>query len=151
MSSAQASLIRTHTNTNINMKDTTASRTRRRSRSTSIIHEVQPETVIDESDQSALPNWNSSWVNLKGTASSPALVTLVSAYFFPRKCWRVFDRGLGDSSHHDHSSENPVRFTSRDITGTVMDINKFNIHGHVIFDVPLGQGDTVRVQLWGIR
>ena len=71
MSSAQASLIRTHTNTNINIKDTTANRTRRRSRSTSIIHEVQPETVIDESDQSALPNWNSSWVNLKGTTSFP--------------------------------------------------------------------------------
>jgi len=63
--SAPATLIRTHSNSNSNMgiKDT---RVRRRSRSTSIIHEVLPETVIDESDQSALPNWNSSWVNFKG-------------------------------------------------------------------------------------
>ena len=34
--------------------------------SDSHVHEVLPETVIDESDQSALPNWNSSWVNVKG-------------------------------------------------------------------------------------
>jgi hypothetical protein len=61
--SVPGSLIRTHSNSNMGIKDT---RTRRRSRSTSIIHEVLPETVIDESDQSALPNWNSSWVNFKG-------------------------------------------------------------------------------------
>jgi ORMDL family len=61
--SVPGSLIRTHSNNNIDIKDT---RTRRRSRSTSIIHEVLPENIIDESDQSALPNWNSSWVNVKG-------------------------------------------------------------------------------------
>ena len=68
--SAPATLIRTHSNSNSNMgiKDT---RVRRRSRSTSIIHEVLPETVIDESDQSALPNWNSSWVNFKGETLPP--------------------------------------------------------------------------------
>lgn len=59
-----ASLIRTHSNNNIDIKDT--AQVRRRSRSTSIIHEVLPETVIDETDQSALPNWNSNWVNQRG-------------------------------------------------------------------------------------
>jgi hypothetical protein len=75
--SAPATLIRTHSNSNSNMgiKDT---RVRRRSRSTSIIHEVLPETVIDESDQSALPNWNSSWVNFKGE-------TLSASSCFPEK------------------------------------------------------------------
>lgn len=61
--SIPGSFVRTHSNSNMGIKDT---RIRRRSRSTSIIHEVLPETLIDESDQSALPNWNSSWVNVKG-------------------------------------------------------------------------------------
>jgi hypothetical protein len=70
--SVPGTLIRTHSaNSNMGINDT---RHRRRSRSTSIIHEVLPETVTDEIDQSALPNWNSSWVNFKGT--DPPLLTM---------------------------------------------------------------------------
>jgi hypothetical protein len=74
--SVPGSLVRTASNSAIGINDI---RHRRRSRSTSIIHEVLPETVIDESDQSALPNWNSSWVNVKGTNR------VVASW------WRVFE------------------------------------------------------------
>ena len=39
---------------------------RNRSRSTSIIHEVRPDSLLDQSDQAAEPNLNANWVNRKG-------------------------------------------------------------------------------------
>ena len=39
---------------------------RSRSRSTSIIHEVRPDSLLDQADQGALPNLNANWVNRKG-------------------------------------------------------------------------------------
>ena len=38
----------------------------KRQRSSSILHQVQQETIEEQSDQSALPNHNTSWVNYKG-------------------------------------------------------------------------------------
>jgi len=76
--SVPGSGIRMHANSNMSIKEI---RTRRRSRSTSIIHEVLPETVVDESDQSALPNWNSSWVNVKGNNKAIGSVFVLIGLF----------------------------------------------------------------------
>jgi hypothetical protein len=40
-------------------------RPRGRSRSSSIIHEIRPESLLDQSDR-AIPNLNANWVNRKG-------------------------------------------------------------------------------------
>src|SRR5271170_5428423 len=136
--SAPATLIRTHSNSNSNMgiKDT---RVRRRSRSTSIIHEVLPETVIDESDQSALPNWNSSWVNLKGETPTPRRLCFSLEYLEADVGWDF--RSLGDTSDYDYLFENPVQLVTGSVARVVVDVDESHVHGFVVFDVSLGQGD----------
>jgi hypothetical protein len=128
--SVPGTLIRTHSaNSNMGINDT---RHRRRSRSTSIIHEVLPETVTDEIDQSALPNWNSSWVNFKGTKH------LVSVL-----CGLTVRRSMADTSHHDHLAENTIQLLPGGVARVILDSDQSHLYGVLVLDVPLGQGDTV--------
>ena len=48
-----------------------STKTGRRRRSSSIIYQEPPETLEQISDQSALPNLNSEWVNAKGIYTYP--------------------------------------------------------------------------------
>ena len=152
--SVPGSLVRTHSaNSNMGIKDT---RTRRRSRSTSIIHEVLPETVVDESDQSALPNWNSSWVNLKGKPTLPKSIALLSLLLHVRVseylvCILMMCRCLAYPPGHDHCLESPLQLVARSVTGIILDTDKSHIHGFELSHVSLGQGDSFRVQCWCIR
>jgi hypothetical protein len=55
--------------------------------------------------------------------------------------WGLF-RSLGYTSDYDYLFENPVQLVTGSITGVVVDVDESHVHGIVVFDVSLGQGDT---------
>jgi hypothetical protein len=61
------------------------------------------------------------------------------------------DRGLADTSHYDHFVENTIQLVSGSLARVILDSDQSHLYGVLVLDVPLGQGDTVRIQRWSVR
>jgi hypothetical protein len=49
---------------------------------------------------------------------------------------------MGDTSDYDYLFEDSVQLVARSVTRVVVDVDESHVHGLVVFDVSLGQGNT---------
>lgn len=108
-----------------------------------------PESLEHISDQAALPNLNSEWVNAKGAYISRTYPRSLEQY----RC-RV-ERMLADTyTHHRRlghslcphcSAQNPLRHRSQYLTGDVLDLCQHLLYGRLFSHVSLGERRTIRV------
>jgi hypothetical protein len=111
----------------------------RRRRSSSIIYQEPPESLEQISDQSALPNLNSQWVNAKGARYNtlPAEEHMKLTYFICRR--------LDNTPCHYPRTEDPLRHHPRRHARDIVDSDEHNVYGRLLPDVSLGPGRAIRV------
>jgi hypothetical protein len=106
----------------------------RRRRSSSIIYQEPPESLEQISDQSALPNLNSQWVNAKGAPRSRT--QRVEGINERLTC--CSHRSLDDTPCHNHRPQDSLRRHSWRNTRNIMDLDEHHLHGGLVSDVSLG-------------
>jgi hypothetical protein len=125
-----------------------STKTGRRRRSSSIIYQEPPESLEQISDQSALPNLNSQWVNAKGG------YILISQFLPPSGVARtntdLYNRGLDHTLRPHHWPQDLLRHSSWRNARDIVDSHQHHLHVWVLSHVPLGPRRAVRVQRWRI-
>ena len=129
-----------------------STKTGRRRRSSSIIYQEPPESLEQISDQSALPNLNSQWVNAKGgwngfTCSSNFRPVCQDDRTDTDLCHRCLDHSLRPNPW----PQDLLRHCPWRDAGDVLDTHQHHLHVRVISHVSLGPRRAVRVQRWRIR
>jgi hypothetical protein len=103
----------------------------RRRRSSSLMYTEPPESLEHISDQAALPNLNSEWVNAKGESREQVNMQFMHSYTDTLRC-------LGHSFCPHRPPQNHLRHCSQHLARNIVDSHKHLVHGRLLSHVPLG-------------